>query len=86
MCVGGVVYSLNLFFILWSRHRTKLYKAKDYAVIPLGARSGLIQWVHAVTPLFGIYKRWQQREVYAKVLQQVCVGVCGVCVWRVGGV
>ena len=40
-------------------------------MIPLGARSGLIQWVDAVTPLFGIYKRWQQREAYAKALEQV---------------
>lgn len=54
-----------------TRHQTQLYRAKDYAVIPLGARSGLIQWVDAVTPLFGIYKRWQQREAYAKALEQV---------------
>ena len=56
--------------------------AKDYAVIPLGARSGLIQWVDAVTPLFGIYKRWQQREAYAKALEQVwgCEGVRSVWV------
>jgi PI-3-kinase-related kinase SMG-1 len=40
-------------------------------VIPLGARSGLIQWVDNITPLFGIYKRWQQREAYAKALEQV---------------
>ena len=52
------------------RHQTQLYQAKDYAVIPLGARSGLIQWVDNVTPLFGIYKRWQQREAYAKAMQQ----------------
>ena len=54
-----------------TRHQTQLYQAKDYAVIPLGARSGLIQWVDAVTPLFGIYKRWQQREAYARALEQV---------------
>lgn len=40
-------------------------------MIPLGARSGLIQWVDNITPLFGIYKRWQQREAYAKALEQV---------------
>ena len=61
---------INNMFARAHKHRTKLYKAKDYAVIPLGARSGLIQWVHGVTPLFGIYKRWQQREAFAKVLQQ----------------
>ena len=54
-----------------SRHQTQLYLARDYAVIPLGARSGLIQWVDNVTPLFGIYKRWQQREALAKAMQQV---------------
>ena len=58
--------------MLISRHQTQLYIAKDYAVIPLGARSGLIQWVDNITPLFGIYKRWQQREAYAKALEQVC--------------
>ncbi len=57
--------------LLFSRHHTQLYLAKDYAVIPLGARSGLIQWVDAVTPLFGIYKRWQQRETYARAVEQV---------------
>ena len=58
------------------RHQTQLYQAKDYAVIPLGARSGLIQWVDNVTPLFGIYKRWQQREAFAKAMQQQ---VCNTC-------
>ena len=53
------------------RHNSQQYVAKDYAVIPLGARSGLIQWVDNVTPLFGIYKRWQQREAVAKALEQV---------------
>ncbi|XP_012271718.1 serine/threonine-protein kinase SMG1 isoform X2 [Orussus abietinus] len=41
---------------------TKLYRARHYSVIPLGPRSGLIQWVDGVTPLFALYKRWQQRE------------------------
>ncbi|KAL6259418.1 hypothetical protein P5V15_009339 [Pogonomyrmex californicus] len=41
---------------------TKLYRARHYSVIPLGPRSGLIQWVDGVTPLFILYKRWQQRE------------------------
>lgn len=38
------------------------YKAHHYSVIPLGPRSGLISWVDDVTPIFSIYKRWQQRE------------------------
>lgn len=41
---------------------TKAYRARHYSVIPLGPRSGLIQWVDGVTPLFILYKRWQQRE------------------------
>lgn len=40
----------------------KTYRARHYSVIPLGPRSGLIQWVDGVTPLFILYKRWQQRE------------------------
>lgn len=37
-------------------------RARHYAVTPLGSRSGLIQWLDGVTPLFALYKRWQQRE------------------------
>ncbi|XP_058794779.1 serine/threonine-protein kinase SMG1 [Phymastichus coffea] len=40
----------------------KVYRARHYSVIPLGPRSGLIQWVDGVTPLFALYKRWQQKE------------------------
>lgn len=29
---------------------------------PLGPRAGLISWVEGATPLFTLYKRWQQRE------------------------
>lgn len=62
-------------------------------MIPLGARSGLIQWVDNVTPLFGIYKRWQQREAYAKALEQVklrmnskpdCMQCCGLKSFTMG--
>lgn len=42
------------------------YRARHYSVIPLGPRSGLISWVENVTPLFGLYKRWQQREALAQ--------------------
>lgn len=38
------------------------YRARHYSVIPLGPRSGLISWVDNVTPLFAVYKRWQNRE------------------------
>lgn len=40
-----------------------LYRARHYSVIPLGPRSGLINWVEGTTPVFSLYKRWQQREL-----------------------
>ncbi|KYB28836.1 serine/threonine-protein kinase SMG1 [Tribolium castaneum] len=40
-----------------------LYRARHYSVIPLGPRSGLISWVDGTTPVFALYKRWQQREI-----------------------
>nr|NVI76398.1 no-on-and-no-off transient C [Cucujiformia] len=40
-----------------------LYRARHYSVIPLGPRSGLINWVDGTTPVFSLYKRWQQREI-----------------------
>nr|NVI76415.1 no-on-and-no-off transient C [Cucujiformia] len=39
-----------------------LYRARHYSVIPLGPRSGLINWVDGTTPVFSLYKRWQQRQ------------------------
>ena len=43
-----------------------MYHARHYSVTPLGARSGLIEWVDGATPLFSLYKRWQQREALAQ--------------------
>ncbi|XP_039285302.1 serine/threonine-protein kinase SMG1-like [Nilaparvata lugens] len=45
-----------------SASASSTYQARHYSVIPLGPRSGLISWVDNVTPLFTLYKRWQQRE------------------------
>lgn len=42
---------------------SNLYCARHYSVIPLGPRSGLISWVDGTTPIFALYKRWQQREL-----------------------
>jgi PI-3-kinase-related kinase SMG-1 len=56
---------INNMFVRDLKHQKQVYRAKDYAVTPLGARSGLIQWIDSATPLFGLYKRWQQREAYA---------------------
>ncbi|BFG03028.1 serine/threonine-protein kinase Smg1 [Drosophila madeirensis] len=41
---------------------TTYYRAHHYSVIPLGPQSGLISWVDGVTPLFALYKKWQQRQ------------------------
>lgn len=46
----------------------KKYFARHYSVTPLGPRSGLIQWVDGATPLFALYRRWQQREAAAQAL------------------
>lgn len=42
------------------------YTAKHYSVIPLGPRSGLIQWVDGVVPIFSLYKKWQQSDALLK--------------------
>ena len=49
---------------------SRLFRARNYAVTPLGPRSGLIQWVDGAVPLFGLYKKWQQREAYAALLKK----------------
>ncbi|XP_013115511.2 serine/threonine-protein kinase Smg1 isoform X1 [Stomoxys calcitrans] len=46
------------------------FKAHHYSVIPLGTQSGLISWVDHCTPLFAIYKKWQQREALLKQQQK----------------
>ena len=38
------------------------YRARHYSVVPLGPRSGLIQWVGGALPLFNIYKKYQIRQ------------------------
>lgn len=38
------------------------FLAKHYSVTPLGAHSGLISWVDGMTPIFALYKKWQQRQ------------------------
>ncbi|XP_071960703.1 serine/threonine-protein kinase SMG1-like [Antedon mediterranea] len=60
---------VNTMFAKSKRHETPLYHACYYSVTPLGPRSGLIQWVDGATPLFGLYKRWQQREAAAQAMK-----------------
>uniref|UniRef100_A0A915JTJ2 Non-specific serine/threonine protein kinase n=1 Tax=Romanomermis culicivorax TaxID=13658 RepID=A0A915JTJ2_ROMCU len=47
------------------KRTSEIYSASNYAVIPLGIRCGLIQWVEKATPIFTIYKRWLIREAAA---------------------
>lgn len=56
-----IMQILSLSNVLLSDSKNR-YRARHYGVIPLGPRSGLIQWVEGVTPLFALYKRWLQRQ------------------------
>jgi PI-3-kinase-related kinase SMG-1 len=38
------------------------YRARHYSVVPLGPRSGLIQWVGGPIPLYSIFKKCQVRQ------------------------
>uniref|UniRef100_A0A6A7FPI8 non-specific serine/threonine protein kinase n=2 Tax=Hirondellea gigas TaxID=1518452 RepID=A0A6A7FPI8_9CRUS len=51
--------------MLCTHDSDRVYRAHHYSVVPLGPRSGLIQWVDNATPLFGIYMRYQHREAQA---------------------
>ncbi|XP_035470486.2 serine/threonine-protein kinase SMG1 isoform X2 [Scophthalmus maximus] len=53
---------VNTMFTKINQQEQPHFRARHYSVTPLGTRSGLIQWVDGATPLFGLYKRWQQRE------------------------
>ncbi|KAG9334965.1 hypothetical protein JZ751_006188 [Albula glossodonta] len=53
---------VNTMFTKVNQQESPHFHARHYSVTPLGTRSGLIQWVDGATPLFGLYKRWQQRE------------------------
>lgn len=58
-----------MYFLFISRGHQAMYRARHYSVTPLGPRSGLIQWVDGATPLFSLYKKWQQREMIAHSLK-----------------
>jgi PI-3-kinase-related kinase SMG-1 len=65
---------INVMFTKINRNEPWSYEARNYTVIPLASRSGLIQWVEGATPLFTLYKRWQQRQATAQTWKaQVCV-------------
>lgn len=56
--------------LLSENERTALrgMRARTYAVIPLGDRSGMIQWVDEATPLYALFKKWQKRESAAHIM------------------
>lgn len=58
---------VNTMFATINGQESPRFRARHYSVTPLGTRSGLIQWVDGATPLFGLYKRWQQREASLQV-------------------
>ena len=58
----------NHMFAKEERSGERKYQARHYSVTPLGPRSGLIQWVDGATPIFTLYRRWQQREVATQAL------------------
>ncbi|KAL2920081.1 hypothetical protein HK105_200147 [Polyrhizophydium stewartii] len=44
--------------------------ARCFAVIPLGDNYGMIQWIEGASGLFAVFRKWQQREHSALVLQR----------------
>lgn len=46
------------------------YIAENYSVIPLGSRSGLIEWVEGATPIFQVYRKWQLRQAAENISNQ----------------
>ncbi|KAJ3161225.1 Serine/threonine-protein kinase smg1 [Geranomyces variabilis] len=61
---------INRFLLNDKAAAARNLRARTYTVIPCGRRFGMIQWVEDVTPFFSLYKRWQQRDYSAKLLQQ----------------
>jgi len=51
-------------------NRSRVLRARHYSVVPLGPRSGLIQWVSAAPPIFSIFKKWQMRQQLPSMPQQ----------------
>jgi PI-3-kinase-related kinase SMG-1 len=51
---------VNLTFDRASRTSAR-FRARNYHVIPIGAESGLIQWVDGTVPAFQLFSKYQQR-------------------------
>ena len=52
---------VNVTFSRAAKTRSK-FRARNYDVIPIGAESGLIQWVDGTVPAFQLYSKWQHRK------------------------
>ena len=48
--------SLTLQVLLLKPRHLFTFQARHYSVVPLGPRSGLIQWVEGAVPMFTLYK------------------------------
>lgn len=54
----------------------QILQARNYHVVPLGRRSGLIQWVNGAQPVYRLFRSWQQwtyaaqRQAYEAALQK----------------
>lgn len=53
---------INAFLHADDPARRRHLSARHYAVVPLGTRAGLIQWVENTVPLFAMYKQWLRRQ------------------------
>jgi PI-3-kinase-related kinase SMG-1 len=54
-----MVSSCNAVLRSNSLSASRCLRAREFAVIPLGPRTGLIEWVDKTVPLFSIYHRSQ---------------------------
>ena len=41
-------------------------RTQNYAVVPLSAQAGLVEWVPRAVPLFQVYRRWQRRDAQSR--------------------
>lgn len=57
-----IMQFLDVINSILGRRGDTAMRARSYHVVPLGERSGLIQWVDGATPLYTVYKKWQMRE------------------------
>ncbi|CAF4060523.1 unnamed protein product [Rotaria sp. Silwood2] len=64
---------INVIFTKINRNEAWSYEARNYTVIPLASKSGLIQWVEGATPLFTLYKQ-QHKHGKLKYIFQFIFG------------